>query len=202
MNFSHNIDSICAAIRSAQHPTLTHPAHLRLASVMAIFIPPKHAGMDTESCPDLLFIQKADTKGYPWRNQMAFPGGIQDPQDPTSLDTAFREVTEELAISRDQLEPIGFLGDYRTTQDTIIQGFSAIWTKKSAIDFDTSEISRVITIPLAELMAWHEKQDYHRTRPAGPMELTYPFEDMLIWGATAKIVFHLMEILLHPQKKR
>jgi len=28
------------------------------------------------------------------------------------------------------------------------------------------------------------------------MLLTYPFEDVLIWGVTAKILYHLIEVLL------
>ncbi len=130
---------------------------------------------------------------------MAFPGGIQDTKDPSPLASALREVQEELSIVPDQVEVIGPLGDYLTINTTIIQAFCGIWTKNTPIDFDSSEISRVMDIPLHTLAAWHEKQNYHTTRP-DVMELTYPFEEVTIWGVTAKIVFHLLEILIHPQK--
>ena len=53
--------------------------------------------------PHLVFIQKADTEGYPWRNQMALPGGHIDPGDASPVETAFRELEEELQIK------LGFL---------------------------------------------------------------------------------------------
>ncbi len=191
MNFIYNIAAIKTAIQTASHPNLENLHKFRLASVMALVIP--------SSRPELIFIQKADTKGYPWRNQMAFPGGIQDPEDSSALASALREVEEELAIIPDQVEVIGPLGDYLTINTTIIQAFCGIWGRQSSIDFDSSEISRVMDIPLHTLAAWHEKQNYHNTRP-DVMELTYPFEEVTIWGVTAKIVFHLLEILIHPQK--
>ena len=58
----------------------------------------------------ILMIQKADTEGYPWRNQMALPGGHIDPCDATSLEAGFRELYEELNISRNQVTYVGTLG--------------------------------------------------------------------------------------------
>lgn len=47
---------------------------------------------------ELLFIRRADRVGDPWSGQMAFPGGRRDASDPTILDTAVREVKEEVGL--------------------------------------------------------------------------------------------------------
>ena len=57
--------------------------------------------------PHLLAILKSDNEGYPWRNQVALPGGHLDKDDASSVDTAYRELKEELNITRDQVELIG-----------------------------------------------------------------------------------------------
>ena len=73
--------------------------------------------------PHILAIQKADSEGYPWRNQVALPGGHLDAEDVTPLDGAFRELEEELGISRDQVEFIGSLGYFQTINSRDIEVF-------------------------------------------------------------------------------
>ena len=47
--------------------------------------------------PHILAIQKADSEGYPWRNQVALPGGHLDAEDASPLEGAFRELEEEMS---------------------------------------------------------------------------------------------------------
>ncbi|MFW6284204.1 MAG: NUDIX domain-containing protein, partial [Desulfosalsimonas sp.] len=69
--------------------------------------------------PYMLAVLKTDTRGYPWRNQVALPGGHADPQDVSALDTALREVGEELGISADQIQVVGSLGHFSTIRQTV-----------------------------------------------------------------------------------
>ena len=73
--------------------------------------------------PHILAIQKADTEGYPWRNQVALPGGHLEKEDASPLEGAFRELEEETRINRDQVELIGSLGHYQTINGRDIEAF-------------------------------------------------------------------------------
>ena len=180
------IQKIRYAIHEAPHPGPPDPEFYKPTSVMGLFL------MIPQPC--LLFIQKADVEGYPWRNQMAFPGGHQDKGDPTALATALRELNEEMGIAPENVDVLGSIGHFQTINNRDIHAFIGLWNQKDRIQFDREEISRIHTIPLAHLFHQHLARGYAGRRP-NIMELTYPFEDVVIWGATAKILHHLLEVM-------
>lgn len=186
MNQTKCIEKIKTAVETVSHPG---PPNLHLfqpTAVMALFI--------LNQDPELLFIQKADSEGYPWRNQMAFPGGHVEKADQGPRETALREVKEELNIRPENVAVMGSIGHFQTINNKDIHAFTGIWNQADTIRSDPSEIARVVHIPLAYLMDLHRENGYHR-RPVNVMTLTYPFEDVTIWGVTAKILHHLLEVL-------
>ena len=150
---------------------------------------------------NVLAIQKSDNDGYPWRNQIAFPGGHIDKHDSSPLSAAFRELKEELDITLNQVELIGSLGYFQTlTKPRDIEVFVGWWNGQGPVQFDTVEISRVLEIPLKKIIKTHEANGYHGRQP-GVNELTYPFMDVTIWGASARILHHFIE-LIYPWLER
>jgi 8-oxo-dGTP pyrophosphatase MutT (NUDIX family) len=145
--------------------------------------------------PHILAIQKADSEGYPWRNQVALPGGHLDAEDVSPLDGAFRELEEEMGISRDQVEFIGSLGHFQTINHRDIEVFTGLWQAGGPMRHDPAEISRILKIPLRVLVRTHNTKNFHGRIPDVD-ELRYPFEDVVIWGATARILHHFIELLL------
>ena len=178
---------IRSAVQNGAHPGPPEADLFEPTSVMALFVLNREV--------ELLFIQKADIKGYPWANQMAFPGGHKDKKDISTKETALRELSEEMGIKRENVEVIGSLGHFQTINSKDIEAWIGIWNQKDRIRHDPSEISRVFQIPLTYLMELHKEKQFHRKVP-NIMQLTYPYEDVLIWGVTAKIVCHLINILL------
>ncbi len=145
--------------------------------------------------PHILAIQKSDTEGYPWRNQVALPGGHMENADTSPVATAFRELEEELNISKDQVDCIGSLGHFQTlTRPKDIEAFVGYWSGKGPVRFDPNEIARVLEIPLSTLIKTHQVKNYHLTTP-DIRELEYPFKDIIIWGATARILYHFIELI-------
>ena len=144
--------------------------------------------------PHILSIQKTDSEGYPWRNQMALPGGHLEEEDASPLAGAYRELEEETRISRDQVELIGSLGHYQTINGRDIEAFIGVWDATGPVRYDPSEISRILKIPLRALVQTHHIGNFHNRIPSID-ELRYPFEDVVIWGATARILHHLIELL-------
>ncbi|MGD8446481.1 MAG: CoA pyrophosphatase [Desulfobacterales bacterium] len=145
--------------------------------------------------PHILAIQKADSEGYPWRNQVALPGGHLDAEDISPLDGAFRELEEEMGIRRDQVEFIGSLGHFQTINNRDIEVFTGMWKAGGPMRPDPAEISRILKIPLRELVQTHNTNNFNGRIPDVD-ELRYPFEDVVIWGATARILHHFIELLL------
>ncbi len=145
--------------------------------------------------PHILAIQKSDTEGYPWRNQAALPGGHIENSDAGPVATAFRELEEELNIGKDQIDFIGSLGHFQTlTRPRDIEAFVGFWSGKGPIRVDSNEIARVLEIPLTTLIKTHQVKDFHLSMP-DIRELEYPFKDIIIWGATARILYHFIELI-------
>jgi 8-oxo-dGTP pyrophosphatase MutT (NUDIX family) len=151
--------------------------------------------------PHILAIQKSDNEGYPWRNQVALPGGHIESTDADPVAAAFRELEEELNISQDQVDFIGSIGHFQTlTRPRDIEAFIGLWNGKGPIRCDASEIARILEIPLKTIVGIHRAKRYHDRQP-DIRELEYPFEDIVIWGATAKILHHFIE-LIYPLLSR
>ncbi len=145
--------------------------------------------------PHILAIQKSDNDGYPWRNQIGFPGGHIDKHDDSPMAAAFRELEEEVNIGRDQVEFIGTLGHFQTiTKPRDIEVFVGWWNGKGPVRYDAVEISRVLEIPLKKLIQTHVANGYHGRQPS-VKELTYPYLDVVIWGASARILHHFIELI-------
>ena len=145
--------------------------------------------------PHILAIQKSDTEGYPWRNQVALPGGHIESSDAGPVAAVFRELEEELNISKDQVDFIGSLGHFQTlTKPRDIEAFIGFWSGKGPVRFDATEIARTLEIPLITLIGIHQAERYHDRQPDID-KLEYPFEDVVIWGATAKILHHFIELI-------
>ena len=144
--------------------------------------------------PHILAIQKTDSEGYPWRNQVALPGGHLEKEDAGPVEGAFRELEEETRISRDQVELIGSLGHYQTINGRDIEAFIGVWDATGPVLHDPSEIARILNVPLRALVQTHHIGNFHNRIPSID-ELRYPFEDVVIWGATARILHQLIELL-------
>jgi 8-oxo-dGTP pyrophosphatase MutT (NUDIX family) len=146
--------------------------------------------------PFLLAILKADTPGYAWRNQVALPGGHMDENDANPLEAAYRELEEEIGISKNQVEFIGSLGHFQTIQQKDIEVFLGTWEGNSKnISYDEKEISKVLEIPIDPLLKTHISSNFQGHIP-NIAELLYPFEDVVVWGVTARIFHYFFELLL------
>ncbi len=180
-------DIIIQAVKKSIHPGIPENNGFKPTSVIALVT------MDKE--PRLLFIQKANNIDYPWSNHMAFPGGHVDLMDADRKETALRELEEEMGISRDHVHTIGSIGHFETINNRDIEAFVGFWDQTQKVQFDASEIARFFLIPLTFLVKIHMEKNFTGRIPSMD-ELTYPFEDVVIWGATARILHHFLEVLI------
>ncbi|MDM8515823.1 CoA pyrophosphatase [Desulfobacterales bacterium HSG16] len=183
------IDYSCfkQAIDTATLPDIPKGAWFAPTSVFLLFF-------EREGATNILAIQKTDTEGYPWRNQVALPGGHVDETDADRLSAAFRELEEEMNISNDQVELIGSMGHFQTINQKDIEVFTGVWNQKGKILYDKTEIARVLEISLSSLFITHHAKKFHGRMP-GIAELVYPVDNTVVWGATAKIFHYLIELI-------
>lgn len=175
-----------AAIRQTPSPQAPEAGSYKAACVFLLIYNPQN--------PHILAIQKTVSDGYPWSNQVALPGGHLDPADASALDAAFRELEEEVSIRRDQVQLLGSIGHFQTINRRDIEVFTGLWSGSGPVRYDPVEISRTLEIPLRDLVRTHIAKGY-RNRIPDIHELRYPFEDVEVWGATARILHHFIELM-------
>jgi 8-oxo-dGTP pyrophosphatase MutT (NUDIX family) len=128
--------------------------------------------------------------------QIAFPGGKMDPQDATPADAAMREAREEIGLSRDFIEPIGYLDLYLTFSGFRILPMVARVSPNYLLKLNPAEVSEAFEVPLAFLMQPENHQ--RRSRDWNGITRQYyaiPYQHRYIWGVTAGILHNLYERL-------
>ena len=179
-------DWLCARISEAPRPTAPKNGAIKRASVFFTLFAKKNA-------PHLLTVLKTNTEGYPWRNQVALPGGHVDKKDRDALETAYRELKEEIGIDAGNIQVAGSLGDFPTIADTVIEAFVAVWNgNRQQLACDPKEIERLIEVPIQALRVTHASKGFSKREPAVG-ELLYPYNDVVIWGVTARIIHFFLE---------
>jgi 8-oxo-dGTP pyrophosphatase MutT (NUDIX family) len=148
--------------------------------------------------PTVLLTQRA-AHLHDHAGQISFPGGKIDPEDASPLDAALREAWEEIGLSREFIDPIGYLDLYGTgfgfrilpTVARIRPGFS--------LRISEDEVDDAFEVPLAFLMDAANHQ-VHSKEFRGIMRSYYamPFQQHYIWGATAGMLRVLYERICRP----
>jgi len=131
--------------------------------------------------------------------QIAFPGGKIDATDASPLDAALREAEEEVGLSRDFVEPMGYLDLYGTAFGFRILPTVARVRPGFKLRINHAEVDDAFEVPLAFLMDPVNHQ-VHSKEFRG-MERSYyamPFAERYIWGATAGILRVLYERIYLP----
>ena len=146
--------------------------------------------------PHLVFAKRTERVAT-HKGQISFPGGTLDPTDPSLLDAALRECEEEVGLPRAAVEPLGALDDTETfaTQFVITPWVGVI---REAVTWqpDGAEIEQVIEVPWASLTdpANFRVEHWERDGVVRPVYF-YDCPGAMIWGATARIVKHYLDLV-------
>jgi 8-oxo-dGTP pyrophosphatase MutT (NUDIX family) len=179
------------------HPSrFEEPQDQPRASVAAIFSP---ADRDVE----LLFIQRATVEGDPWSGQMAFPGGRNEANDPSSIATATRETLEEIGLDLAPARTLGSLSHLdggRATNRPITVSGHCFWLPEAPEGLALSdEVAEVVWVPFSALLDRQRHVDYlyPRTGLVFPgIQLDNP--EQVIWGLTLRFLSDLFSRLGLP----
>ncbi len=148
---------------------------------------------EREGVPHILFTRRpAHLRHH--ANQFSFPGGGRDAEDPTPLHTALRETEEELGIARTQVRVLGMLDEVPTTTSFRIQPFVGVIPGDGQYRPSAEEVAFILEVPLAGLLDPSIlRTEKREVRGVEYDVYFYTYDSHVIWGATARILYNLLE---------
>jgi 8-oxo-dGTP pyrophosphatase MutT (NUDIX family) len=125
--------------------------------------------------------------------EISFPGGRKDFPDEDLRLTALREAEEEIGLPPNEVEVVGALPPVGTfVTNYKIHPFVGVIKPGHAWVPQPTEVEVILELSLPDLIAGHEMK--RLVRKGVPFKTpTYTVDGNLIWGATARIVQHLLE---------
>ncbi|MFC3041114.1 NUDIX hydrolase [Virgibacillus xinjiangensis] len=145
-----------------------------------------------------------------------FPGGRIEQDDQSPCAAAIRETTEELTVKKQQVEEVIPLDYVVSDSGRIIYPFVGSIRTMEEIQPNDGEVEEVFTVPLSFFL--ENEPDIHQVRlhvePGDDFpyelivggenynwqfrkidELFYQYDGKVIWGLTAKILRHFVDLL-------
>ena len=161
-----------------------------------------------------------EVRSFTMRKQpgdISFPGGRIDPIDATPLAAALRETHEELGVDPKTVTLVQPLSPYVASPSFVVYPFVAIIDYDQIIhSYNKAEVEEVFTVPVNWLLNY---EPYMHVVSVDPTPLSdFPFEKIMngaeykwrnhsmeewffdyekytIWGLTARILKHFIEII-------
>ena len=161
-----------------------------------------------------------EVRSFTMRKQpgdISFPGGRIDPSDSTPLAAALRETQEELGVDPKTVTHVRQLSPYIASPAFVVYPFMAIIDYSQIIDsYNKEEVEEVFTIPVKWLLNYEPYMHLVSVEPTPSSD--FPFEKIMngaqyqwrtqsieewffdygkytIWGLTARILKHFIEII-------
>ena len=140
---------------------------------------------------EILFIKRSENMPT-HKGHIAFPGGKKEKTDKSVVNTAIRETTEELLISKNLITPFGYI-DSVDTVEYKFEVFPILCLLKSKPEkFNKNEVQKVLYAKIDNLINetnWHYRGIY-------PNDWIFKIDNEILWGATAKIVRKILNLNL------
>ena len=128
--------------------------------------------------------------------EISFPGGVCDPGDLDSADTALREAWEEVGIAPRDVEVLGELDDCHSIYNYLVTPVVGVFPEHYQLTVNDAEIERLIEVPLSHFETPGVLRIEHRLWQ-GKRRAVYFYrhgEDE-IWGLTARILKQFLDVL-------
>ena len=128
--------------------------------------------------------------------QISFPGGKQEASDSSLQHTALRETEEEIGILQEQITVFGTLPELPTVSGFIVSPYLGFVQSNHSLKIDKQEVRSVFELPLAFLL---NKNNFYLQHLIADKKrhFTYclPYQNRMIWGATAQMLKNLQRQL-------
>ena len=129
------------------------------------------------------------------KGEISFPGGRVESTDKGLVQTALREADEEIGLKRQDVDVLGLLDDHISVMGYHIT--PVVGAIPYPYDFRiNSESETLLLIPMRHAFsntAWMAERSYYRGRGINIYFLE--IEGGVVWGATARILKHFVDML-------
>ncbi|WP_291254605.1 CoA pyrophosphatase [Fusobacterium sp.] len=157
--------------------------------------------------------------------EISFPGGKFEEKDGSSKETAIRETVEELGVNREKIEIIGKYGTLINASGMLLDvyiGYLHI-DKIEELNFNRDEVEKLVVVPM-EFFKYNkpkvEKIGVKNIPEFSPKDYNLPeryygawsgnsrevyfynYQEEIIWGMTAEIIFDFIEELYKMEVER
>jgi 8-oxo-dGTP pyrophosphatase MutT (NUDIX family) len=162
----------------------------------------------------ILFEKRAQSlKRQP--GEICFPGGGIESDDRNPMEAAIRETSEELGIDEEDIDVICPLDIVVSPFNAIIYPYLAVINKPEKIAHNNFEVEDIILIPMSFLnnhppqveylkISLEPSEDYpfhliphginYPFRASRYPQFFYKYEETVVWGLTALILTHFLEL--------
>jgi 8-oxo-dGTP pyrophosphatase MutT (NUDIX family) len=128
-------------------------------------------------------------------SEISFPGGNFIENDVEMLETAVRELSEEIGIKITRKQVVGYLDTERTlTSRYIIYPYVALIDRMPEITSTNYEVEKIIDAPLIPLLETRENDLMHQKQYSISNLPKFTYKNEIIWGATARILDQLAKL--------
>lgn len=166
---------------------LTDDSHIQAAVLVPLVA---HSNMTT-----VLFTRRTDHLNH-HAGQISFPGGRREEGDASPIETALRETSEEVGLSREHIEILGALPDFHTPSGFSITPVVGLLHPPFELKLDAFEVAEAFEVPLAVLADSRNYQKHRILFETREREVfVVPFRGRFIWGATAGMLAVLTDFL-------
>ena len=141
----------------------------------------------------VLTRRRADLRRH--AGEISFPGGRRDADDADLSETALREAEEEIGLPRADVRLLGQLPPTSTfATNYVIHPFVGLIPEGRAWRLSAREVDAVLELPIQSLREGRTRRRMERRGISFETD-AYVVDENVIWGATARIVEHLLEQL-------
>ncbi|WP_160721021.1 NUDIX hydrolase [Bacillus sp. USDA818B3_A] len=202
-----DLDSVLAKLKSHTPKILGSERYSRYAVLVPL--------LEKEDGIHVLFeVRSMELRRQP--GEICFPGGRIDAQDVDEEDAAIRETMEELGLNKHDITSVYPLDYMISPFGMMIFPYMGYINDIGKIQPNPSEVGEIFTVPLSYLI--HNEPEIHRVAMKMEPEENFPFDlipggekynwrarsmeeyfyrygDKAIWGLTARILAHFIEII-------
>lgn len=148
--------------------------------------------------------------------EVCFPGGRIDPGDSSAKSAALRETNEELGISEDEISEVFALDYIVSPFGMIVYAFAGFIAPSATYEPNPAEVDSLFSVPLSFFINngprvyqiqfdVQPEDDFpyelieggrdYSWRAREMEEYFYLYEDKVIWGLTARILAHFIDVI-------
>jgi 8-oxo-dGTP pyrophosphatase MutT (NUDIX family) len=147
--------------------------------------------------PCVLMIKRAETLRH-HSGEWAFPGGMIEDSDESAMHAALRETYEEIGVASNDIDIWCQMSSVDTSTGFEVQPYTG--RVGDAVEFvpQASEVAEVVSVPVRIFVDDASKRTITLIRNGQTRKLkAYAYEDRIIWGASARIISNVIDIVMN-----